>query len=228
MVDGGRHRRWTSVATVIVVVAWGSLSSSTVETGGGCCCNCRWARVRPGGRRCWARLGASLSSDKPGAGIVVTGRDQLSKETYSRSSSLNPTQDGVMRCPWSFAIISSRPPRGWRWPSPLGKAWGGGDCCHRCLGRGWARARGSLSSRKVVRLVSKIKEKTAYLSVVMRWPICWCWCWCWHRRHPSRLEVGGCHMGKARGGRHHWTRLGVGDCCPRVHCLNSGNNATGA
>ena len=66
--------------------------------------------MRPGGHHCWERLGASPSSNKAGAGIDVTGRDQLSKETYSHSSSLNPTQDRVMQCPWSFAIIS-------RWPA---------------------------------------------------------------------------------------------------------------
>ena len=111
------------------------------------------------------------------------------------------------------------------------KAWSGGDCCHCCLGRGWAR--GPLPSGKVVRGVSKIKEKKTYLSVVM----------CWHQYANAGAGAAIIHLGW-KWGVVVQERLGVaivvgqgwewetavlvrkrrgkgGRCCHRCHCHRS-------
>ena len=53
------------------------------------------------------RVFCAVTDPIPISTMTVTNNAQ---ETYSRSSPLKLTQEGVIRLPWSLAIISTRPP----------------------------------------------------------------------------------------------------------------------
>ena len=53
------------------------------------------------------RVFCAVTDPIPISIMTVTNNAQ---ETYSRSSPLKLTQEGVIRLPWSLAIISTRPP----------------------------------------------------------------------------------------------------------------------